>query len=207
VIVTAKELNVRSGPGTDFRVLGQLFLADAVQVLETRGEWVYVTPVNGWAHRAYLRPEDRLTVPVGALGIIQMFGEPGAPECSAGRVKLPAPVKLGWQNASVTVVACHSRMEETFERAFRRIYDIGYWRMIETFDGIYNKRETRLGGKISSHSWGIAVDLNAKTNAQGTRGRMPQELVTIFEDEGFEWGGRWSGRSMDPMHFQYATGY
>jgi hypothetical protein len=31
---------------------------------------------------------------------------------------------------------------------------------------------------------------------------MPEEIVKIFEDIGFKWGGRWAGAFRDPMHFQ-----
>ncbi|MCU0972135.1 MAG: M15 family metallopeptidase [Gammaproteobacteria bacterium] len=41
----------------------------------------------------------------------------------------------------------------------------------------------------------------------GTAGDMDARLVELFEGFGFLWGGRWAGRSKDPMHFQYCTGY
>lgn len=58
---------------------------------------------------------------------------------------------------------------------------------------------------LSTHCWGIAIDLNWATNAPGTRGDMDPGIIEVFERFGFEWGGRWSYR--DCMHFQYATGY
>jgi hypothetical protein len=41
----------------------------------------------------------------------------------------------------------------------------------------------------------------------GKPGRMPESIVQTFRDFGFTWGGDWSGRSRDPMHFQYCSGY
>jgi hypothetical protein len=41
----------------------------------------------------------------------------------------------------------------------------------------------------------------------GTAGDMGPRLVALLEGYGFLWGGRWAGRSKDPMHFQYCTGY
>jgi hypothetical protein len=32
-------------------------------------------------------------------------------------------------------------------------------------------------------------------------------IVQAFEAEGWVWGGRWSGRSIDAMHFQACTVY
>jgi len=57
---------------------------------------------------------------------------------------------------------------------------------------------------LSMHSWGIAVDLNPRTNAYGAPGDMPPEFVAAFEAAGWKWGGRW--KHPDPMHFQAAAG-
>jgi hypothetical protein len=51
------------------------------------------------------------------------------------------------------------------------------------------------------HSWGIAVDHNANTNLLGAEGDMSQQIVEIFESEGFYWGGRFKRK--DPMHFEF----
>jgi D-alanyl-D-alanine carboxypeptidase len=55
-----------------------------------------------------------------------------------------------------------------------------------------------------SHAWGIAIDVNPETNAQGTPGNMDSGVVRIFRDAGFEWGGDWQGRSRDPCIFSSA---
>ena len=36
---------------------------------------------------------------------------------------------------------------------------------------------------------------------------MDQAVVNVFRSFGFKWGGDWSYRSKDPMHFQFCTGY
>jgi hypothetical protein len=41
----------------------------------------------------------------------------------------------------------------------------------------------------------------------GSAGNMDPRLVELFERHGFTWGGRWSGKNKDPMHFQYCSGY
>lgn len=74
--VTAGTLNVRSGPDTTFRTLSQLSAGAHVEVLERRGDWVWVSPARGWVHSAYLAP-DLLMPPVGLPAIHAMFGEPG----------------------------------------------------------------------------------------------------------------------------------
>lgn len=52
-----------------------------------------------------------------------------------------------------------------------------------------------------------AIDLNPETNGMGRDGDMAPGIVKVFESHGFTWGGRWSGRSKDPMHFQFCSGY
>lgn len=209
MIVTASVLNVRSGPGLTFQTVDRLSKGDKVLVTEQVGDWSRVTDPCGWVHGAYLKAPEvaEASAPNGKAEIIERFGLPGSPQCSSGRVLLPAPLKLGWQNAEVTRVACHVEMEQVFAGVFAVLYADGLWPHLRTFDGIYNDRSTRGGRKASTHAWGISIDLNAATNRMGTAGDMPEEVVEVFEEAGFTWGGRWKGRSRDPMHFQFARGY
>jgi len=69
--------------------------------------------------------------------------------------------------------------------------------------------------RLSAHSFGIAIDLNrtcsdywqwdyqtADENILITyKNRMPLEIVEIFEQYGFIWGGKWY--HYDTMHFEY----
>lgn len=203
MIVTATALNVRSGPNTSFRVLNQLKRGELVTVMETVGDWAWTIPGFGWVNRSFLSIPPAAEAPNGLLAIRNRFGEPGDARCSSGRVHLPAPLKLGWMNASVSIVACHIELEETFTRVFREIFNAGLWGEIRTFDGIYNNRPTKMGTKKSTHAWGISVDLNADTNRMGRTGDMDRRIVSIFESHGFTW----LGPMYDPMHFQYASGY
>lgn len=58
--------------------------------------------------------------------------------------------------------------------------------------------------RASNHSWGLAVDLNATTNAQfSTHGDMPQWVVNLaWEKYRLSWGGNYKTRP-DPMHFEF----
>ena len=78
---------------------------------------------------------------------------------------------------------------------------------IFSFGGCFAFRPQRTGTRLSAHSWGIAIDLNTATNTQGSVGNMDAGLVEIFRAAGFEWGGEWSGKVRDPMHFQFCSGY
>lgn len=76
---------------------------------------------------------------------------------------------------------------------------------LKTFDGCFNIRPVRGSTSVSTHSYGLSIDINAKTNPMGYRLKtdMSKEFVKCFTDQGFDWGGAWWGRK-DPMHFSYA---
>lgn len=52
--VTASSLNVRSGPGTEFKVIASVKRGGVVPDLGRHGSWVRVSE-DGWVHGAYLR--------------------------------------------------------------------------------------------------------------------------------------------------------
>jgi hypothetical protein len=77
--------------------------------------------------------------------------------------------------------------------------------------GTYNCRTVADTGELSPHAYGIAIDLNLAFSDywywrphDGTvpyRNRMPEEIVKIFEQHGFIWGGKW--HHFDTMHFEF----
>jgi LysM repeat protein len=124
------------------------------------------------------------------------------------RAALPFPIPLAWDvRQSVTGVRCHKLIAPLVEAVFREIDARGLRPSVKTYGGCYVYRAKRGQVKPSTHSWGIAIDLNPNTNAMGTAGDMDPRLVELFDGFGFTWGGRWSGGNKDPMHFQYCSGY
>jgi hypothetical protein len=124
------------------------------------------------------------------------------------RVILPFPMTLSWDHSqSVSAITCHKLLASAFTGVFARIQSSGLQNKVTSFGGCFSFRPQRTGTKLSTHAWGIAIDLNPETNEQGTIGNMDSELISMFCDAGFEWGGNWQGRSRDPMHFQFCTGY
>ena len=80
--------------------------------------------------------------------------------------------------------------------------------------GTFNYRKVRGSNRLSAHSYGIAIDINSlesdywandykvtEIDIIGYNNKIPYELVKIFEDNGFIWGGRWY--HYDTMHFEY----
>lgn len=124
------------------------------------------------------------------------------------RAALPFPIPLDWDTSkSASGIRCHKLVAPLLEAVFTEVVQRGLRKAVKTYGGGYTWRMKRGQAKPSTHSWGIAIDLNARTNAMGTAGDMDPALVALFEGYGFVWGGRWSGSNKDPMHFQYCSGY
>jgi uncharacterized protein YgiM (DUF1202 family) len=64
VIVTAAELNLRSGPGMDRAVLGQVRKGDVLAVIDSVPSWLYIRKADG----RYGWVMDRYTKPSGPVG-------------------------------------------------------------------------------------------------------------------------------------------
>lgn len=74
----------------------------------------------------------------------------------------------------------------------------------------YNRRPIAGTNRMSAHGYGIAIDLNpakgpywrwSRTPTHPAQLTWPEEIVSLFESEGFVWGGKW--REFDLMHFEY----
>ncbi len=72
--------------------------------------------------------------------------------------------------------------------------------LIKSYDGCFNIRKSKGGNNYSLHSWGVAIDINAKTNGYGKEPLMDCLLVNCFLEAGFVWGGAW--KIKDGMHFE-----
>ena len=167
-----------------------------------------------------LEQQFALKPPHGLNGILTTFGDIFSylgPDHSLNprwqaehliTVALPFPLVLSWDHARpVTRMTCHKLMQPIFTTCFQQIADSGLQPQITSFGGCFTFRPQRTGTKLSAHCWGIAIDLNPETNAQGTAGEIHPEIVSIFRNAGFTWGGDWLGSRCDPMHFQFCSGY
>lgn len=117
------------------------------------------------------------------------------------------PTGLNWINsatgAPVVHIYCNSDMRDALAAALERIIHRGLVDQLKTFDGCLMVRDVRgEPGKPSTHSYALAIDINASTNRLGTEGDMSEELVACFTDSGFTWGGNFSRK--DCMHFSFA---
>jgi hypothetical protein len=104
-------------------------------------------------------------------------------------------------------MTCHRRVASVFASVFASIQQQGLQARVSTFGGWFAFRPQLTCSRLSAHSWGFAIDLNPRSNVQGSAGDMNAGLVEIFRCAGFSWGGDWEGKTRDPMHFQFCTGY
>jgi hypothetical protein len=96
---------------------------------------------------------------------------------------------------------CHRDMFPPLRAAMQELVDRGLAHLVDAddFGGCWAPR-TQGSAALSSHAWGIAVDLNVAGNHYGAEPTMPEEIVRVMAAHGFTWGGDWP--VPDGMHFE-----
>ena len=104
----------------------------------------------------------------------------------------------------LTLVYCHRLIAPALQRVFADLRARKLDHLINTFDGCFVPRHMNWDPRrpLSRHSWGVAVDVNARLFPYGSRRRQDRRLIDAFSRSGFTWGGDW--RTPDPMHFEIA---
>jgi hypothetical protein len=152
-------------------------------------------------------------LPLRQADMARHFGPAGSARCTAGRVRVPWRMVLAWDPAEViTSFSCHELVAPSAQRAFDRIAAIYSPAQIEDlglhlFGGCYNHRPKRGGSSLSTHAYGIAIDLDPERNRLNwgkDRARLAQRDAVPFWDvwaaEGWTSLGR--TRDFDWMHVQ-----
>ena len=148
------------------------------------------------------------TTPVGLDEIINTFGSLDTPNFESRYIQpFPLPYPLLFSGTKVTRARCHYLLIDNFVKAFSDIQAAGLQAQVQNYSGIYNQRPIRgQTAHPSAHSWGIAIDLEADKYPLGSSARFSPEVVKIFQNAGFFYGGDFLSRK-DPMHFQFCKGY
>lgn len=176
----------------------------ALQALMPRGDPLQ-TRAEG--ENPFLRYGDAV---LPQLLVKETFGEFAARPLPDGTIDIHDP----WEQRNIRFtsvpilgrVKCHRVLFPQLREALRDVQREGLAHAIqsEQYGGCSSPRFINLdpNGRLSHHSWGIAIDLNVAENRYGTRGNLDMRVVEIFEDRwGFTWGGRWI--HPDPMHFEW----
>ena len=174
----------------------------------------------GRAARAFRAPRTR----VGELGaapwpVRGRIARPARLKARFGEFALRLPIGADWVTPDPAWVArnivrsavpvlgavtCHRRMIPALRGALADLAQRGLAHLVDPGDyaGCYAPRRIPTSGSLSLHAWGLAVDLNASRNPQGSRPHQDRRLVAVMERHGFSWGGRWP-TVPDGMHFEY----
>ena len=146
-------------------------------------------------------------------------------------------------NSMVGEMVCHVTIADDLLQIFKELYQANYpiekMRLIEHYGGddeasmldnntsCFNQRNITAGGRVSKHSYGLAVDINPKYNpyykvkASGKvsikpessgdyldrEADFPYKIVRgdlcyrLFKQHGFHWGGEWAS-GKDYQHFE-----
>jgi hypothetical protein len=146
--------------------------------------------------------------------IIAKYGKPNVTgEGYLVTINLPYPMRIAWDtDTSVTRMRCHKLVADKFLAVFNEIHrEYGYVKIkelgIDLFGGCFNFRKMRGGNDWSTHSWGIAIDLDPARNqlketSKTARFARPEykKMIDIFYKHGFISLGR--EKNYDWMHFQ-----
>ena len=86
------------------------------------------------------------------------------------KIQLPYPMRLAWDTDTVVnTMMCHKLVSAKFLAVFSEIHRVyGYEKIkelgIDLFGGCFKYRKMRGGNSWSTHSWGIAIDLDPARN-------------------------------------------
>jgi hypothetical protein len=141
----------------------------------------------------------------------KLFGEFAVRVDGSGALHLDS----GWQDRWIASahlpqlgnVTCNRAVLGPLRAAMEEITRRGLGALVHTADfqregGCWSPRVVRLGaGQLSSHAWGIAVDINVDVNPLGARPVQDPRLVDVMARHGFTWGGLWL--RPDGAHFEW----
>jgi hypothetical protein len=122
-------------------------------------------------------------------------------------VEVELPFILYYGGAPVHRCEFHRMAAPNLLQALNAVLKAGLQEQIQKdYGGTYCFRKSRTTGMLSTHSWGIAIDLRVKDFPLGSTNRLPDSVVKCFNDAGFLYGGDFHGER-DPMHMQLCTSY
>ncbi len=161
--------------------------------------------IRGPGETPYFRQGDAV---LPQVKIKQVFGEFAAKPIGGFLEIDPSWVAAHIVTATVPIlgtVRCNRVLLPQLRGALAEIRSEGLSSLLDPADfaGCFSPRFlNRIPNSIiSHHSWGMAVDLNARANPFGRTPHQDPRIVAAFERWGFTWGGQWL--LPDGMHFEF----
>jgi hypothetical protein len=151
-------------------------------------------------------PPPGLPVPTGLAEIRATFGNASAPDFEAKNIAtFDLPYPLRYLGRTVTRARCHRLLVPHLTWVLSELKRQKLDGFVVNYGGIYNNRPQVGSAKLSTHAWGIAIDVETEKYPLGSKERLPKAVVDVFARAGFQYGGDFA--RPDPMHFQYAKNY
>jgi hypothetical protein len=101
-------------------------------------------------------------------------------------------------------VRCHRAVIEDLEAAIEEIVAVGLDEHLapHRYGGCHYPRRIRPDtDRLSSHSWGISIDINVDLDQPGLGPVPPDAIIEIFGRHGFRWGGDFT--QPDNHHYEW----
>lgn len=154
-------------------------------------------------------------VPKGLAEITSYYGIPSEEGFRAAhmvRLELPFALTASWdEEKQIKSLLLHKKVVVVMEDALKEILELVGEEKLQELKWNYLGdalafRKKKDGRELSTHAWGIALDLNPILGPFAKPCKSyPMVIVNAFERRGFVWGGRWARQ--DGMHFQAASRY
>lgn len=147
--------------------------------------------------------------------LVDQYGQPNKEGSYLVTIDLPYPMRLAWDiETKVNRMRCHKKVAPQLQAIFCDIFNhYGYDRIVELgidlFGGCFAYRKMRGGSSMSTHSFGVAIDLDPlrntlKETSRTARFARPEykAMIDIFYKHG--WQSLGVEKNYDWMHFQVA---
>ena len=163
--------------------------------------------------------------PTGLAALCATFGNPGNfledkarwEALTLTRVPLVTPLRYAYPHPvtgapqMVSTVWAHHLIARRLVDTLQACLDAGVPHDRLVYGGCYTWRAQRGGTKLSTHAWGIAVDLDPVHNPLGAEWKddgvmLHPGIIHTWQQMGWFWGGAFH-RRLDPQHMQWVTGY
>ena len=129
------------------------------------------------------------------------------------------PRSPGWENkwlSSINIelwhpwfpvreIKIHKHFWPILHNAFTDLELLGLHTEINSYYRCHDLASLHSSPVLSVHGWGVAIDLNAEENPQGSIGKWSAEFIGVMEKHSIYCGQNWTGIK-EPMHFAMVNG-
>jgi hypothetical protein len=140
-------------------------------------------------------------VPGDSSGLADKLGLRGKANFMNGQFGGPGENLKTIMTASGKKLTVNSAASESFKGFVDELESSGY--KVNSLGGFNLRRKKGGGGGWSQHAYGNAIDINPGSNPQFGGTDMPANARDMAAKYGLSWGGDWSKRWRDPMHFEW----